>query len=190
MTNSTTASHPRAPAACAVVDHFHAAEQARGRPFELTFVDPFTQRQADNEVSIPVRLLHDLREECVMKACSPDLALFVGRQQTIFEAWAKKQGLSLERTPTAGERFKQTLGGLHLATYLQDATEGAWRAWAHVAVQALQGIVPGEQDDAPAAADNGVLVGPGADEGWTSGYGLPSASKLSNDPNAGWTSGA
>lgn len=190
MTNAPTASHPQAPAACAIVDHFHAAEQVRGRPFERTFVDPFTQRQADNEVSIPVRMLHDLREECAMKASSPDLALFVGRQQTIFEDWAKKQGLSLELAPTAGERFKQTLGGLPLATYLQDSTEGAWRAWAHVAVQALQGIVPGECDDAPAAANNGVLVGPGADDGWTSGYGLPIASKISNDPNAGWTSGA
>lgn len=94
-----------------------------------------------------------------------------------FRAWAMKQGLPLDLTPHEGPRFKQTIAGRHLATFLDDATEGAWRAWAHLSLARIG-------SEAPAPAER-----PYSDAGWTSGHGLPSTDSQAN-PNAGWTSGA
>lgn len=198
MTTPTSFPLPVSPTAQAIVDHFNAAEQLRGSPYKREFIDPFTKRPSENGVTIPVRLLQDLRDECSEKASGPDLYAFVSQQRAAFEAWAHRQGLSIELTPTSGERFKQTQGGIPLATYLHDATEGAWRAWAHVAVQALQGKVPTQDGDdlvirtgkAPETA--APLDRPFVDvnDGWTSGYGFPSASKYDGNPTAGFTSGA
>lgn len=172
----------------AIVLHFDAVERARGIRYDESFRDPFTGRQVENCLTVPVRLLRALQLECTEPTAEGDLTRRIAQQKTVFESWALTQGLSLDLTATEGARFKQTLGGLHLATYLHDATEGAWRAWAHVAAQATNRCVPGEHSNAgPRAADPQPAY---SEEGWCSGYGLPSASQNSNDPNAGWTSGA